>query len=85
MTSNTWSNFEKWVLSRDGRIAMNSDDLTGCPECEVCGDITNDEMDIRSNWEGCVICDKWICCGRSYCSNECRTKGRSKKKTKTKK
>lgn len=80
MASNSWATFDDWVETAEGREAMNGHDenLSGCPECAVCGDRTNDECEVRRNWEPCSICDKWICNRHSakYCGSACRAEGR---------
>mmetsp|Transcript_38531 Transcript_38531/g.43396 ORF Transcript_38531/g.43396 Transcript_38531/m.43396 type:complete len:97 (+) Transcript_38531:106-396(+) len=74
--------FDAWVESREGRKAMNSwDDESKWPECAVCGATSNSEMDIRRYWEGCYMCDAFICENHkaTYCSSKCRAAGRKKK------
>lgn len=60
------------------------ENLTGCPECAICGDRTNDETDIRRYWEPCGMCEKWICARHSakYCSSACRSAARKARNAK---
>lgn len=80
MTDNSWRHFDEWIHTAEGRKAMNGYDenLEGCPECAICGNRTNSEMDIRRYWEPCSYCEKWICANHSakYCGSACRAAGR---------